>query len=439
MYYKSMNLLTESLWGDEAFSAMAVRLPFTEMVKVVMRDTAPPLFYLLGYVWQKLTGGSEVGLRSLSVILVLLAGMFAGLTVYELGKNKANGFLAFWLTILSPFLFTFAFEWRMYALLSATITLSNYAYLTKRWKLYILGSVLALYTHHFAVFTIFIQFVIFMITEFKWRNQKTWIGSLWPYLIIGLLYSLWLYPMYLQIVRVKGSGFWLSRPTLNDLTDTSWRLMLGGVGERWRVLSAGTVLLLLMFKDWRKFGRKFGRTLIIGTFTILISAGLSYMIKPIFYDRYLLSTIPMIAIAWTLGTKKEVQFGIIFLILIYSLESYAKFTHPNKRPFKEMAIEIKKELKEGDVLLNYNGASHHLWESKYYGIPAPIYTPGGPLPLYVGTAQMTKDDTTETIPVPKRRLIVISSEATSKMVLPSYRMVKENYHQDLGYSIWVRK
>ena len=163
------------------------------------------------------------------------------------------------------------------------------------------------------------------------------------------------------------------------------------------------------------------------------------MITPIFYDRYLLSVIPMMAVVWTLGTKREIKFGLMFLILIYSLESYAKYTHPTKRPFKEMAVKIKKEMKEGDVLLNYNGGAHHLWESKYYGVPAPIYTPGGPLPLYVGTAQMTKGDTTEKIPTPKRRLIVISSEPTSKMVLPSYRMVKERYRQELGYSIWVRK
>jgi uncharacterized membrane protein len=439
MYYGSMNLWNESLWGDEAFSAMAVRLSFGEMIKVVMKDTAPPLFYFLGFLWQRLTGGSEIGLRSLSLILVLTAGIFAGLTVFELGKSKLNGLLAFLLTIFSPFLFTFAFEWRMYALLSATITMSSYAFLTKRWKLYVLGSVLALYTHHFAVFTIFVQFLVFMVTEFRWRQPKTWLKTLWPYLTIGLIYSFWLYPMYLQIIRVKGSGFWLSRPTLSDVANTSWRLMLGGVGEKWRPLSVGIILLLLLFKDWKKVGWKTCQAIIIGMAPIFISAGLSYVITPIFYDRYLLSVIPMMAVVWTLGTRKEIKFGVMFLILIYSLGSYARFTNPTKRPFREMAMEIKKEMKDGDLLLNYNGTAHHIWESKYYKVPAPIYTPGGPLPLYVGTAQMTKEDTTETIPTPKRRLIVISSEQTSKMVLPGYRMVKENYHQDIGYSVWVKK
>jgi len=44
------------------------------------------------------------------------------------------------------------------------------------------------------------------------------------------------------------------------------------------------------------------------------------------------------------------------------------------------------------------GAAHHLWESKYYGIFGPIYTPDGPLPLYVGTAQMTEEDTIDNLP-----------------------------------------
>lgn len=43
--------------------------------------------------------------------------------------------------------------------------------------------------------------------------------------------------------------------------------------------------------------------------------------------------------------------------------------------------------------IKQNGRAHYLWESKYYGLKAPIYAPSGPLPLYVGTAQMTAEDT----------------------------------------------
>lgn len=434
-----MNLLTESLWGDEAFSALAVKLPFREMVSVVMRDTAPPLFYFLGFLWQRLTGGSEIGLRSLSLILVLIAGVFAGLTVWEIGKGKFNGILVGLITFFSPFLFVFAFEWRMYALLSATITLTNYAFLTKKWKLYVLASVLALYTHHFAIFTIFAQGVIYIITQSK--RGKVWgmVRSWWPYWLIAFFYTPWLYPMYTQISRVKGSGFWLGAPKITEVLDLIWRMALGGVEEKWRGITLAVIVLLVVGKNWSRFWKTSLSLSLITLSPIIISAVLSYVITPIFYDRYLLSVIPAVTILWGLGTKREFRSALLMLLIIYLVLSVDRFNRPSKRRFGELASLIKEEQKVGDKLLNYNGGAHHLWESKYYGVPAPIYTPNGPLPLYVGTAQMTADDTTDVIPKPDRRLIVISSEQVSKMKLPGYMVVKEKYLGDLGYSVWLRR
>lgn len=434
-----MNLLTESLWGDEAFSALAVKLPFKEMIGVVMKDTAPPLFYLLGYGWERLFGSSEVALRSLSLILIAFSGVMAGLTVWEIGKNKLSSFLVALITFFSPFLFVFAFEWRMYALLSATITLTNYAFLTKKWKLYVLASVLALYTHHFAIFTIFAQGVIYVITQSKWEKISSVVKSWWPYWLIGLFYSPWLYPMYSQISRVKGSGFWLSAPKITEVLDLMWRMSLGGVEEKWRGISLAVVILLVVGKNWDKVWKPCLSLLLITLSPIFISAALSYVITPIFYDRYLLSVIPAVTTIWGLGTKKEFRAALLMLLIIYMVLSVDKFNHPTKRRFRELAGLIKTEMKVGDKLLNYNGNAHHIWESKYYGVGAPIYTPNGPLPLYVGTAQMTKNDTTGSIPKPDRRLIVISSEPTNKMKLPGFMIVKEKYLGDLGYSVWLKR
>lgn len=434
-----MNLLTESLWGDEAFSALAVKLPFKEMIGVVMKDTAPPLFYLLGYGWQKMFGGSEVALRSLSLILIAFSGVMAGLTVWEIGKNKLNSFLVALITFFSPFLFVFAFEWRMYALLSATITLTNYAFLTRKWKLYVLASTMALYTHHFAIFTIFAQGIIYVITQTKWGKVSSVVKSWWPYWLIGLFYSPWLYPMYSQISRVKGSGFWLSAPKLVEVLDLVWRMALGGVEEKWRGITLAVIILLVVGKSWNKVWKPSLILLLVTLSPILISAALSYVITPIFYDRYLLSVIPAVTVLWGVGTKKEFRAALLMLLIIYMVLSVDKFNHPTKRNFRELAGLIKAEIKVGDGLLNYNGNAHHIWESKYYGVGAPIYTPNGPLPLYVGTAQMTQDDTTDTIPRPDRRLIVISSEPTSKMKLPGFMIVKEKYLGDLGYSVWLKR
>ena len=223
-----MNLMTESLWGDEAFSALAVQKDLLSMLTVVMKDTAPPLFYLVGYAWVRLFGSSEVALRSLTLLLMLGAAVFAGLIVYRISKEKITGLIAGGLTFLSPFLLTFAFEWRMYALLTFTVTASTYFFISKKWSWYIIFALASLYTHHFAIFTILAQGIWFMISEFSWRKPKMWLRQLSPFLWIIFGYSFWLYPMYLQIQRVRGSGFWLSEPKPDDLLYLLWRFSTGG-------------------------------------------------------------------------------------------------------------------------------------------------------------------------------------------------------------------
>src|SRR3972149_489171 len=186
-------LLTESLWGDESFSAMAVKLPFGATMGVVMRDTAPPLFYFVGWIWGRVFGFSEVALRSSSLLLMIGAAVFAYAIVKRIGKDRFAAIGAGFLSLLSPFLVPFAFEFRMYAL-----------------------------------FAVFGQFVWFLVTEFHWKSWRTFPRQLWPFVLIGALYIPWLYPFYLQIARGKGAGFWLQAPGVWEILGTLGRFATGG-------------------------------------------------------------------------------------------------------------------------------------------------------------------------------------------------------------------
>ncbi|MBI1863998.1 hypothetical protein HYS03_02190 [Candidatus Woesebacteria bacterium] len=86
-----------------------------------------------------------------------------------------------------------------------------------------------------------------------------------------------------------------------------------------------------------------------------------------------------------------------------------------------------------------NGTAHHLWESKYYGIPAPIYNPGGALPYFVGTALMEKVDIVNQLP--KKRYIrigVITSGPVEEVKLPGYNESEVKNFGDLKL-IWFTK
>jgi len=426
-----LTLLNESLWGDEGFSALAVMKPFKEMMGVVMRDTAPPGFYVIGYAWTRLFGSSEVALRSLSLLLILGAAVFAGLLVKEVTKNKWQGVLVGLLAFLSPFTLPFAFEWRMYALLTFATLGSIYFFVTRKWKGYVVMTVLALYTHHLALMTVAVQGLWFLVDELdepgKWTKKKIVkaIKHIWPFWLVMGLYIPWLYPMYLQTTRVQGAGFWLKAPTVKEAILLLYRFVTGGVMEEYRGGVALLVGVLLVGKQWKKIGKKWLEILLVVMAPVVFSFIVSYLVTPVFYDRYLLSVVLGMVVLVGLGTRKWLMPVLVGLVVIYGWFSYQTFTMPKKRPFRELASYVKKELKEGDYLLNYNGSAHHLWETKYYGIPAPIYVPEGELPMYVGTAQMTEEDIVKEVPEGVVRLGVITSEPVEKVEIEEPWQVKE--------------
>jgi len=412
-----LTLLNESLWGDEAFSALAVMKSFHEMIGVVMRDTAPPGFYVLGWLWIRMFGSSEIALRSLSLLLILGAAAFGGLIVYEISKKKVVSLLTTLICFLNPFSFIYAFEWRMYALLAFTTLGSIYFFVSRKWKGYIVLTVLALYTHHFSLFTVAAEGLWFLVIEFshvhKFSKEKLVMifKHLWPFWLVILMYLPWVYPMYLQTIRVQGAGFWLKAPTFEEAKNLMLKFITGGVPVKWTLGVRYLVVAIVIFKDWKNYYKKFFEILLLVVSPVVFSFIISYLVTPVFYDRYLLSVVIGMGVLIGLGSKKWVIPGLVTLVLIYGYFSYQQFTHPQKQSFSELASYVKNEFKEGDFLLNYNGKAHHLWETKYYGIPAPIYVPKGELPLYVGTAQMTNGDIIRNIPREVNRVMVITSEA----------------------------
>jgi hypothetical protein len=295
---------------------------------------------------------------------------------------------------------------------------------------------MAVFTHHLALFTIFGEGIWFLISELKWQKPKLWFSQFKPFIVIGLAYSLWLYPMYYQMSRIKGSGFWLAIPKVKDLTSLLFRFVVGGVPEQWIMITIVLVVVILFGKDWKKVGKQWWGLLLIGLSPVVLSFVVSYIITPVFYDRYLVSVVVMVAVLIGVGTKKQFLPVLGLLVGIYLFISYEIFVHPIKPPFRELATYVKSVKKDEDVLINWNGASHHLWETQYYDIKAPIYTPGGPLPLYVGTAQMAVEDTITKLPKVSGRIGLVASEDPAKIMLPGYKMTMVKEFGKLRFMWW---
>lgn len=113
----------QSLWADEGNSAALAGRPFAAIAQAAAMDIHPPLYYFLLRTWTLAFGSSEIGLRSLSVMLGLaLAAVTGWLGRQWAGESGAAAALL--LAATSPLQVYYAQEARMYVLLALLATLT---------------------------------------------------------------------------------------------------------------------------------------------------------------------------------------------------------------------------------------------------------------------------------------------------------------------------
>lgn len=433
-----MNQFTASLWGDEAFSAVLSAKSIPKIISIIASDTSPPLYNITEHFWFGLFGSGEVAIRAFSFLYFLIAVFF----VYKIGAlllGRKPGILAATLSFLNPFFFTYAFEGRMYSILAATVLASTYFFLKRNWVFYILATTLALYSHHFSIFAVFVQGLWFLKELIVGSGgRKVAVKTLYSFVTIALLYSPWLIPLYNQ-TQLVGSGFWLGRPTATDLLNLIFTYLAKGIkhplAQPTLVLILATLFTGISRKNFRQI------LLLLSGFLLPIVATwlISQKFQSIFFDRYLLYTIPfaMLLVASSETKLSKITFPLI--ISAFLVIDVLYFTNPTKPPFKELALYVKETKRGDDLVLNWNAASHHLWESKYYGIPAPIYVKNPKtLPFFVGTALMEEADTISSIPKNTNRVGVITSSDASQVKIEDFTKSEVKTFGQLKF-IWLSK
>lgn len=418
------NQFNASLWGDEAFSAVLSADSISRIIDVSARDTYPPLYNIAEHFWYQIFGSGEIAIRALSFLFFLLTIFF----VYKIGAllwNKKTGLLAACLTFLNPFFFTYAFEGRMYSIMALGVTASMYFFLKRKWLGYVVATLWALYSHHFAFFAVFVQGLWFLY-EFFFGKRKVAVSMFKSFIAIGIFYLPWLIPLYQQVTRV-GGGFWLGTPTTADFIAVLGKFLGAGITHLLYLtalplymIALAMTITAIVLRRWSKSQK--ANLFLLSWFLIPIALTwtISQYFQSIFFDRYLLYVIPgaMLIVASRRRKLSSPILGILIVTLL--IIDFHYFTHPTKRPFRELAVYVKETRQEGDFLINWNSAAHHLWEAKYYGIPAPLYIPEGDLPFYVGTAQMRDEDILREIPKKAKRIGVITSGNVAEIDLPSY-------------------
>src|ERR1700733_446851 len=154
-------LASQSYWFDEAQAAHELHLSFGSMVSsMILHETNPPLYFVTGWLWARVFGTGEVGLRSLSALIGTAVIPIAYMCGRELVSRRA-GLVAAALAAVSPFLIWYSQEAREYMLLTA-LSGASLLYFARAWRdpstrniaLWGVFSGLALLTHFFAGFLV---------------------------------------------------------------------------------------------------------------------------------------------------------------------------------------------------------------------------------------------------------------------------------------------
>jgi mannosyltransferase len=236
-------LTVQSIWLDESATMILVHRSFGGMLShLASSESAPPLYYVLAWVWTHIFGAGPAGFRSLSA----LAGTLTIPVVYASGR-EISARVATWaaaLATVSPAMYYYSQEARAYALL---ILLGAVAFLCwqralrlrdgRSLALWAGASALAVLTHYFAAFLFVPEAFILM--------RRTGLRRAWaPIAAVGVV-GLALLPLAIR-QRSDGKATWIEESSLiTRVAETVKQFLVGLYGPVEIETAAVTGLLAL--------------------------------------------------------------------------------------------------------------------------------------------------------------------------------------------------
>jgi hypothetical protein len=143
----------QSFWLDESYTVDLVQRPFGDMLSgVASTESTPPLYYALAWLWEKVFGHGEAGLRSLSALFGTLTVPVAWRAAREWFDSPRAGLIAAALVAVNPFFVWYSQEARSYSLLVLMAALSLLFLGRRAYAWWAITAALALLTHYFAAF-----------------------------------------------------------------------------------------------------------------------------------------------------------------------------------------------------------------------------------------------------------------------------------------------
>ncbi|WP_176730303.1 glycosyltransferase family 39 protein, partial [Devosia insulae] len=349
----------QSLWRDEAATWLQVNGSLAEVISRTATDNYPPLYNLLAWISVQLFGGAEWVLRLPSALLgVLNVALLYGLASRIGGRGA--GLLAAGLLALSGYHVWYSQEARMYALLACAATAHAWAMLhfldrprAGRALLLGLSGIPLIYAHPYGALTwVGIGFGALWTIVLR----RDWAGLL-RLVLAELLVVLSFVPWGLILIgraqSIAKEGFWIGEPTPAFIV------------LQWRKVTTSLYVLLLLATPFLIFlRRKHGPGPASGWLPLLLCWTLlpsilgiiaSLLIEPVFFDRYLLGSLPGFLILFALAvltparTKRGVALAGAFGLAIAVATLFFADTNP-RADWRAISAGIRATIEPGDCL-----------------------------------------------------------------------------------------
>lgn len=127
-YLRFTGIMRRDFWYDEAFTGVAVKENFSDMIQMIIKDVHPPMYYIFLKIFSSFFEYSVFGIRLFSAVFGVLAVWAVYLVAKELFTKKAALWASF-VAAVSPFAIQYSQEARMYAMLVFLILISAYFFI----------------------------------------------------------------------------------------------------------------------------------------------------------------------------------------------------------------------------------------------------------------------------------------------------------------------
>lgn len=325
-------LFGKSLRLDEAQTLWQTSHPLMGVLRILAQDVHVPLYFVAVRAWETLVGETPIAIRSFSLLCTLVSiPIFYALVRRMYGVTTAM--MTIVLVISSPFLLWYSAEGRMYTLLLLLTVINHYAFFrlwtrgerSAYWPLYIFSLALGAMTHYFFLFIPLMQGIFFftnrsLFARHAVRNFCFAAG------IVLLEYGGWFF--YRSAIGQINADPSLAPPTTVDVFNVFTNFLFGFQGEETNTMLLSlwplAVLVACTLVAQRKKMQLETIYLVLSAFApILITFGISVLVRPMFLSRYLIVTLPplYILLAHIILSYRYRTASVLFVSLVLLMQA----------------------------------------------------------------------------------------------------------------------